>query len=55
MCTLATLLPGTLPAGVDERGALIMHCLDTDQPVAAQFAEDEAFLMAAVRGMQDDG
>jgi hypothetical protein len=33
--------------GVDERGTLLIHCLDTEQPVAAQFTEDEAMLMTA--------
>jgi multicomponent Na+:H+ antiporter subunit E len=47
VCAVASLLPGTLPAGVNERGALLIHCLDTDQPVAAQFTEDEAMLMTA--------
>jgi multicomponent Na+:H+ antiporter subunit E len=55
MCTLASLLPGTLPAGEDERGVLLIHCLDTNQPVTAQFAEDEAFLMRALGGRQDYG
>jgi multicomponent Na+:H+ antiporter subunit E len=55
VCTVASLLPGTLPAGLDERGALLIHCLDTDQPVAAQFTEDEAMLMTAVGAAQDYG
>jgi multicomponent Na+:H+ antiporter subunit E len=55
VCTVASLLPGTLPAGVDARGALLIHCLDTDQPVAAQFTEDEAMLMTALGAEQDYG
>lgn len=41
-CALTSLLPGTVPAGLDERGALLVHCLDRDAPVAAQLAADEA-------------
>jgi len=41
-CTVSALLPGTLPAGFDETGALLVHCLDTGQPVAASLAEEEA-------------
>jgi len=55
VCTVASPLPGTLPAGVDPRGTLLIHCLDTDQPVAAQFTEDEAMLMTAVGAEQDHG
>jgi multicomponent Na+:H+ antiporter subunit E len=55
VCTVASLLPGTLPARIDERGTLLIHCLDTDQPVAAQFTEDEAILMLAVGAKQNYG
>ena len=41
---LTSALPGTLPAGVDNQGALLYHCLDVDQPVAAQLAIDEELL-----------
>jgi multicomponent Na+:H+ antiporter subunit E len=41
---LMSLLPGTVPAGSDEKGGLLVHCLDAEQPVAAQLAaEEEAF------------
>jgi multicomponent Na+:H+ antiporter subunit E len=42
---LTSALPGTLPAGVDAHGALVYHCLDVEQPVAAQLAIDEELLL----------
>jgi multicomponent Na+:H+ antiporter subunit E len=53
-CTLTSLAPGTLPAGTDEEGALIIHCLDTGQPVAAHLAADERLLALAL-GCAGDG
>jgi len=47
-CAFTSALPGTLPAGVDERGALVYHCLDVEQPVAAQLAMDEALFIRAL-------
>lgn len=51
--TLTSLLPGTVPAG-DEGGALLYHCLDVAQPVAAQLAEEEAALSRALGGSPRD-
>jgi len=48
--SIASLLPGTLPTGLDETGALVVHCLDTDQPVVAQMAAEEARLNRALGG-----
>jgi multicomponent Na+:H+ antiporter subunit E len=46
-CALSSLLPGTLPTGTDERGALLVHCLDTSQPVVANLeAEEQLFIRA---------
>ena len=47
-CTLTSLAPGTLPAGPDGDGALVIHCLDTGQPVAAHLAADEQLLARAL-------
>ena len=44
-----SLMPGTLPIGTDRDGALVYHCLDLDQPIAAGLARDEA-VVAAVQG-----
>jgi multicomponent Na+:H+ antiporter subunit E len=54
-CTIASLLPGTLPAGADPSGALLVHCLDVDQDVPAQMAEEEAMFVAALGGTAGDG
>ena len=47
-CALSSLLPGTLPAGSDEKGALLIHCLDVGQPVAAGLAAEEASFSRAI-------
>jgi multicomponent Na+:H+ antiporter subunit E len=39
---VSSLLPGTLPTGSGERGELLIHCLDVNQPVAADLAREEA-------------
>jgi multicomponent Na+:H+ antiporter subunit E len=50
-CTMTSLAPGTLPAGTDDGGAIVVHCLDVGQPVAAQLAADEKlFTQALGRG-----
>jgi multicomponent Na+:H+ antiporter subunit E len=46
--TLMSLLPGTVPIGPDESDALIIHCLDVGQPVAAQLAAEEELVSRAV-------
>jgi multicomponent Na+:H+ antiporter subunit E len=50
----ASLMPGTVPAGIDRDGALLVHCLDVERPVAAQLAADEARLARAL-GTRADG
>jgi multicomponent Na+:H+ antiporter subunit E len=45
---LTSLLPGTVPAG-ERNGQITYHCLDIDQPVAAQLAAEEAALARAMR------
>jgi multicomponent Na+:H+ antiporter subunit E len=47
-CALSSLLPGTLPTGADEEGALVVHCLDVGQPVAANLAAEEALFSRAI-------
>jgi multicomponent Na+:H+ antiporter subunit E len=54
-CALASLLPGTLPSGVDSSGALVVHCLDADQDVAAQMTEEETMFVAAFGGTAGHG
>ena len=47
-CALSSLMPGTLPTGTNEHGALLVHCLDTSQPVAANLAAEERLFTRAV-------
>jgi multicomponent Na+:H+ antiporter subunit E len=47
-CAFSSLMPGTLPTGTDERGALLVHCLDVNQPVAASLAAEERLFMQAI-------
>ena len=47
-CALSSLLPGTLPTGSDENGALLVHCLDVGQPVAANLATEEALFRRVI-------
>jgi multicomponent Na+:H+ antiporter subunit E len=44
----ASLMPGTLPVESEAGGALLVHCLDTDQPVAAQMAAEAARFARAI-------
>ncbi len=46
--TLMSLLPGTVPTGSDEKGGLLIHCLDVEQPVTAQLAAEEAMFARVV-------
>lgn len=53
-CAFTSALPGTLPAGVDEHDALVYHCLDVEQPVAAQLATDETLFTRALGETDED-
>jgi len=53
--TLMSLLPGTVPTGSDERGRILIHCLDVEQPVAAQLAAAEALFVRVVGEARGDG
>ena len=53
--TLTSLLPGTLPCGVDDRGGLVIHCLDVDEPVLEQLGAEEAMLLVVMGGGRGDG
>ena len=54
-CSLMSLLPGSLPAGPDEAGAIVIHCLDVTQPVAQQMTAEEALFIRATGGGHQDG
>jgi multicomponent Na+:H+ antiporter subunit E len=45
---LSSLMPGTLPLGAEADGRLLVHCLDTDQNVAAQMSTEEALFARAI-------
>ena len=47
-CALSSLQPGTLPAGADENGVLLVHCLDVGRPVTANLAAEEALFSRAI-------
>jgi multicomponent Na+:H+ antiporter subunit E len=48
--SVTSLMPGTLPAGTDDSGGLIYHCLDVDLPVLQQLEQEEALLVQALGG-----
>jgi multicomponent Na+:H+ antiporter subunit E len=45
---LMSLLPGTVPIASAEKGRLLIHCLDVEQPVAEQLAAEEARFVEAI-------
>ena len=47
-CALSSLMPGTLPTGADEQEALLVHCLDISQPVAANLSAEERLFIRAI-------
>lgn len=53
--SLMSLLPGSLPAGADATGGMLVHCLDTRQPVAAQLAAEEVRFVRVIGGSGSDG
>jgi multicomponent Na+:H+ antiporter subunit E len=46
---LLSLQPGTLPVSVEESGDLLIHCLDTNQPVVAQLSMEEELFAQVTR------
>lgn len=50
---LSSLMPGSLPVEESEGGRIVLHCLDTEQPQAAQLADNEARLRRAWGGSSD--
>lgn len=47
---LMSLQPGTLPISVNETGEMLIHCLDTGQPIAAGLAAEEALFAHLTTG-----
>lgn len=52
--TIASLMPGTLPCGESET-EVIFHCLDVEQPILAELAEEEAALAGVLERSVVDG
>ena len=52
--SMSSLMPGSLPVAEDEDGRIVLHCLDTEQPLAGQMADHEARLVRALGGNADD-
>ncbi len=52
-CAFTSLLPGTLPAGFDASGRLLIHSLDVGEPVAAELEAEETRLERAFGGGAD--
>ena len=52
--TIASLMPGTLPCGESET-EIFFHCLDVEQPVLAELAEEEAALSGVLERGAVDG
>jgi len=48
-CALSSLQPGALPAGTDADDRLVVHCLDTEQPVAANMTAEQSLFVGALR------
>jgi multicomponent Na+:H+ antiporter subunit E len=46
-CALASLMPGTLPVGMDE-DSLLIHGLDVAQPIAQSLAHEEVLFLRAL-------
>ena len=54
-CALTSLAPGTLPAGANDSGAILVHCLDVGQSVALHLAADEELFLRMLGHRRDDG
>jgi multicomponent Na+:H+ antiporter subunit E len=47
-CALSSVQPGALPAGTDANDGLVVHCLDTEQTVAANMAAEQSLFVMAL-------
>lgn len=55
MCAVMSLQPGKLPISCQASGDMLVHCLDTDAPVTAELAADEAAFLRILQGERDQG
>jgi multicomponent Na+:H+ antiporter subunit E len=51
---MSSLMPGSLPVEESEDGQIVVHCLDTTQPLADQMTDLEARLVQALGGGAPD-
>lgn len=51
---MSSLMPGSLPVAEDKDGRIVLHCLDTEQPLARQMVDHEARLVRALGGNAAD-
>ena len=53
---MGSLMPGSLPVAEDEDGRIVLHCLDSEQPLAGQMADrnETARLVRALGGNTAD-
>ena len=52
---LMSLLPGSVPTGADASGGLLIHCLDVEQPIAAQLAAEETHFARVTGAASSNG
>lgn len=51
---MSSLMPGSLPVAEDQDGRIVLHCLDTEQPLAEEMADHEARMLRALGGNAAD-
>lgn len=49
---LVSLQPGTLPVSAGDRGEIVVHCLDTSQPIQAQLAAEETMFAQLINATE---
>lgn len=49
---LVSLQPGTLPVSTGETGNIVVHCLDTSQPIKVQLAAEEAMFAQLINATE---
>lgn len=55
LCAVMSTQPGKLPVATAADGTVHLHCLDMDQPLARELAEDEAAFLSLLPRERGDG
>ena len=55
LCAVMSTQPGKLPVATGADGTVHLHCLDMDQPLARELAEDEAAFLSLLPRERGDG